>query len=48
LLAGAREQALPADYVAWLEALPLAIDEREAAEDRARRTIKSSEPPLRQ
>lgn len=29
LLAGARELALPADYVAWLAAFPLAIDERE-------------------
>jgi cation transport regulator ChaC len=28
LLAGAREQALPAEYVAWLEAFPLAVDER--------------------
>lgn len=28
LLAGARELALPADYVAWLEAFPLAVDER--------------------
>ncbi len=28
LLAGARELALPAEYVAWLEALPLAVDER--------------------
>jgi cation transport regulator ChaC len=28
LLAGARELDLPAHYVAWLEALPLAIDER--------------------
>lgn len=31
LLAGARELALPADYVAWLETFPLAIDERENA-----------------
>ncbi len=29
LLAGARERALPAEYVAWLEAFALAIDERE-------------------
>ena len=30
LLTGARELALPAAYIAWLEAFPLAIDEREA------------------
>jgi cation transport regulator ChaC len=30
LLAGAREQDLPAEYVAWLEACPLAVDERTA------------------
>ncbi len=30
LLDGARELALPEEYVAWLEAFPLAIDEREA------------------
>jgi cation transport regulator ChaC len=30
LLAGARELVLPADYVAWLEAFPLAVDERVA------------------
>jgi cation transport regulator ChaC len=29
LLAGAREVALPDEYVAWLETFPLAIDERE-------------------
>jgi cation transport regulator ChaC len=29
LLTGARELGLPDDYVAWLEAFPLAIDERE-------------------
>ena len=28
LLAGAREVALPDDYVAWLAAFPLALDER--------------------
>ena len=28
LLAGARELALPVEYVAWLEALPRAVDER--------------------
>lgn len=32
LLAGARELALPDDYVAWLAAFPLAIDERETVE----------------
>ena len=31
LLAGAREMGLPPEYVAWLEALPLAVDERESA-----------------
>lgn len=31
LLAGARELALPDEYVAWLAALPLAVDEREPA-----------------
>lgn len=31
LLAGARELALPDDYVAWLAAFPLAVDERELA-----------------
>ena len=36
LLAGARELALPAEYVAWLESFPLAIDEREALDDRQR------------
>ena len=30
LLAGARQVDLPGDYVAWLEAFPLAIDERES------------------
>ena len=39
LLAGARELALPPEYVAWLEAFPLAIDEREAAIERPRRSI---------
>jgi cation transport regulator ChaC len=34
LLAGARELALPAEYVAWLEAFPLAIDERESPQQR--------------
>jgi cation transport regulator ChaC len=29
LLAGARELALPAEYIAWLAAFPLAVDERE-------------------
>jgi cation transport regulator ChaC len=42
LLAGARELALPADYVAWLERFPLAIDEREAADDRGRDAIKGA------
>ena len=42
LLAGAHEMALPADYVAWLEAFPLAIDEREAADDRQREAIKGT------
>lgn len=28
LLDGARELALPAEYIAWLEAFPLAVDER--------------------
>jgi cation transport regulator ChaC len=32
LLAGAREQSLPTEYVAWLESFPLAIDERLSAE----------------
>ncbi len=32
ILAGARELALPAEYVSWLEAFPLAVDERAAAE----------------
>ena len=40
LLEGAREQALPEDYVAWLAAFPLAVDEREAADDRQRQAIK--------
>ena len=31
LLAGARELALPNEYVAWLEAFPRAVDERESA-----------------
>lgn len=31
LLAGAREVALPDEYVAWLAALPVAVDERLAA-----------------
>jgi cation transport regulator ChaC len=31
LLDGAREIGLPAEYVAWLEAFPLAVDERQAA-----------------
>lgn len=39
LVAGAREGALPPSYVAWLEAFPLAIDEREAAVERDRRSI---------
>src|SRR6185436_20156680 len=42
LLAGAREMALPADYITWLEAFPLAIDEREAADDRQRDLIKGT------
>jgi hypothetical protein len=42
LVAGAREMALPADYVAWLEAFPRAIDEREAAADRQREAIKGT------
>jgi cation transport regulator ChaC len=33
LLAGARELALPDEYVAWLAALPLAVDERETSRD---------------
>ncbi len=40
LLAGARELALPAEYVAWLESFSLAIDEREALDDRQRASIK--------
>lgn len=35
LLTGARELALPEEYIAWLEAFPLAIDEREAGKDAA-------------
>lgn len=31
LLDGARELALPDDYVAWLAAFPLAVDERQSA-----------------
>ena len=31
LVTGAREIGLPDDYVAWLEAFPLAVDERETA-----------------
>ena len=42
LLAGARELALPADYVTWLETFPLAIDEREAADARQREAIKGT------
>jgi cation transport regulator ChaC len=42
LVAGAREMARPADYVAWLEAFPRAIDEREAAADRQREAIKGT------
>jgi gliotoxin/aspirochlorine biosynthesis gamma-glutamylcyclotransferase len=42
LLAGARELALPADYVVWLEAFPLAIDEREAVGEAARGAIKEA------
>jgi cation transport regulator ChaC len=40
LLAGAREIALPTEYVTWLETFPLAIDEREALDDRQRESIK--------
>jgi cation transport regulator ChaC len=42
LLAGARERALPAEYVAWLEAFPLAIDEREAADDAQRAALEGT------
>ena len=42
LRTGARAMALPADYVPWLEAFPLAIDEREAADDRQRDVIKGT------
>jgi hypothetical protein len=42
LLAGARELVLPADYVTWLEAFPLAIDEREALDEQQRATIKGA------
>lgn len=39
LLAGARELALPPEYLVWLAAFPLAVDEREHADDRAREAL---------